>query len=89
MTECNFTPNDTVSRFISKRRDDDTNNTVRSYETRPRQFVRWAHERDDLFLISDLAGWLIDYYERFVEERGNPLATVEGKYRADILRGEP
>lgn len=79
MTQRDLSPEDAVRRFIAKRRDNNTDKTVRSYETRLRQFVRWAHDRDDLGVMRDLDGWLIDEYERFIEERGDAPATVKGK----------
>ena len=79
MPERNLTPEDAVRRFISKRRDNNTDKTVRSYENRLRQFVRWAQTRDDIEVMRDLDGWLIDEYERHIEERGDAPATVKGK----------
>lgn len=85
MTERNLILEDAVSSFIFKWGDD---KTVRSYETRLRQFVRWVHERDDLKSMSGLYRWLIDDYERFLEKHRNVPATVEGRNRANLLRGE-
>lgn len=67
MIERNLTLEDAVQRFISKRRDKNTDKTVRSYETGLRQFVSWAHERDELGVMRDLDSWLIDECERFTE----------------------
>lgn len=79
MTDRDLSPEDAVRRFIAKRTDDNTDKTVRSYNTRLRQFVRWAHDREDLGVMRDLDGWLIDEYERFIDERGDAPATVKGK----------
>jgi site-specific recombinase XerD len=74
-----LTPTEAAERFIAKRRNKNTEKTVRSYENRLRQFVRWAHERDDVETMRDLDGWIIDEYERFLDERGDAPATVQGK----------
>lgn len=74
-----LTPREAAERFISKRRNKNTDKTVRSYENRLRQFVRWAHDRDDVEIMRDLDGWIIDEYERFLDERGDAPATVKGK----------
>lgn len=74
-----LTPTEAVQRFVAKRRNKNTEKTVRSYENRLRQFVRWAHERDDLEVLRDLDGWLIDEYERYLDERGDAPSTVKGK----------
>lgn len=74
-----LTPEQAVDRFISKRRNENTDKTVRSYENRLRQFVRWAHEHDDVQMMRDLDGWIIDEYQRFLQERGDAPATIKGK----------
>ncbi|NIB99406.1 site-specific integrase [Halobacterium sp. R2-5] len=77
-----LTPTEAAERFVAKRRNKNTDKTVRSYENRLRQFVRWAHERDDVDVMRDLDGWIIDEYERFLDERGDAPATVKGKFVA-------
>lgn len=74
-----LTPTEAVKRFIAKRRNKNTDKTVRSYENRLRQFVRWSQEREDVETMRDLDGWLIDEYERFLDERGDAPSTVKGK----------
>ncbi|GGL57802.1 tyrosine-type recombinase/integrase [Halocalculus aciditolerans] len=74
-----ITPAKAVDRFIAKRRNKNTEKTVRSYEQRLRQFVRWCDERDEIETMRDLDGWLIDEYERFLDERGDAPSTVKGK----------
>ena len=74
-----LTPAKAVERFIAKRRNKNTEKTVRSYENRLRQFVRWTHEHDEIEVIRDLDGWLVDEYERFLDERGDAPSTVKGK----------
>lgn len=74
-----LTPPKAVDRFIAKRRNKNTDKTVRSYENRLRQFVRWCNEHDEIEKMRDLDGWLIDEYERFLGERGDAPSTVKGK----------
>lgn len=74
-----LTPEEAVSRFVAKRRNSNTDKTVRSYENRLRQFVRWTHTRDDIEVIRDIDGWLVDEYERHLNERGDAASTVKGK----------
>jgi len=68
-----------VQRFIAKRRNKNTDKTVRSYENRLRQFVRWTQQRDDIETMRDIDGWIVDEYERFLDERGDAPSTVQGK----------
>ncbi|MFD1634650.1 tyrosine-type recombinase/integrase [Haloplanus ruber] len=79
MSDRELTPADALKRFIAKRQNKNTDKTVRSYKNRLRQFVRWAHEHDEIETMSDLDGWLVDEYERFLDERGDAPATVQGK----------
>lgn len=79
MSNRELSPEQAVSRFISKRRNENTRKTVRSYENRLRQFVRWSQKRDSISQMSDLDGWLIDEYQRFLQERGDAPSTVKGK----------
>jgi site-specific recombinase XerD len=74
-----LSPSGAAERFISKRRNKNTDKTVRSYETRLRQFVRWTQDHDDVEVMRDLDGWTIDEYERFLDERGDAPSTVKGK----------
>ncbi|MFB6134848.1 MAG: tyrosine-type recombinase/integrase [Halanaeroarchaeum sp.] len=74
-----LSPEEAASRFIAKRRNKNTDKTVRSYENRLRQFVRWATEHDEIETMRDLDGWFLDEYERFLDERGDAPATVKGK----------
>lgn len=74
-----ITPEVAVSRFIAKRRNSNTDKTVRSYENRLRQFVRWTQARDDVELMRDIDGWIVDEYERYLNERGDAASTVKGK----------
>lgn len=74
-----LSPEKAVSRFIAKRRNQFTDKTVRSYENRLRQFVRWTQASEEIETMRDLDGWLIDDYERFLEERGDAPSTVKGK----------
>ncbi|WP_232702192.1 tyrosine-type recombinase/integrase [Halobacterium wangiae] len=74
-----LTPREAAERFLAKRQNKNTDKTVRSYANRLRQFVRWAHDRDDVDVMRDLDGWIIDEYERFLDERGDAPATVKGK----------
>jgi len=74
-----LTPTEAAERFIAKRRNKNTDKTVRSYANRLRQFVRWADEREDVETMRDLDGWVVDEYERFLDERGDAPATVKGK----------
>lgn len=78
-TERNLSPEQAVQRFIKKRRNKNTDKTVRSYANRLRQFVRWTHQNDDIEVMRDMDGWWIDEYERFLDERGDAPSTVKGK----------
>ncbi|WP_380675526.1 tyrosine-type recombinase/integrase [Salinigranum sp. GCM10025319] len=77
-----LTPDEAVSRFIAKRRNKNTDKTVRSYHQRLRQFLRWTWERDDVEVMRDIDGWIIDEYERHLDERGDAPTTVKGKMSA-------
>lgn len=74
-----LTPEEAVQRFVAKRRNKNTEKTVRSYENRLRQFVRWTQDRDDIETMRDIDGWIVDEYERFLDERGDAPSTVKGK----------
>ena len=79
MSNRDLPPEKAVSRFIAKRRNKNTDKTVRSYENRLRQFVRWSQTNDKIETMRDLDGWLLDEYERFLYERGDAPSTVKGK----------
>ncbi|WP_435097223.1 tyrosine-type recombinase/integrase [Halarchaeum sp. P4] len=76
-----ITPVQAAERFIRKRENKNTANTVRSYRQRTEAFVMWAHEQG-IESMRELDGWLIDEYERHLEEQGNAPATVKGKLSA-------
>ena len=72
-------PEESVSRFLAKRRNKNTATTVRSYNQRLSQLLHWLWERDDVEVMRDIDGWIVDDYERFLDERGDAPATVKGK----------
>ncbi|AOW80115.1 phage integrase/site-specific recombinase [Halodesulfurarchaeum formicicum] len=72
-------PEEAVEKFAAKRGNKNTDKTVRSYENRLRQFVRWTYEIEEIETMRDLDGWLLDEYERFLDERGDAPPTVKGK----------
>ena len=71
-----LTPTEAVERFIA--RHDGTDNTVRSYAGRLREFTHWADE-NGIETMSDLDGWWLDEYREYLEASDNAPTTVNGK----------
>lgn len=73
-----LTPTEAAERFIRKRENKNSEKTVRSYRNRLATFLAWAEDQE-IETIDDLDGWLLDEYERHLEERGDAQITVKGK----------
>lgn len=73
-----LSPAEAAERFIARREKRNTDNTVRSYRARLEQFVAWANE-EGIESMHELDGWLLDEYERYLEQTGVAPATVRGK----------
>lgn len=78
MSDRELSPAEAAERFIARREKRNTDNTVRSYRARLEQFVAWANE-EGIETMSELDGWLLDEYERYLEQTGVAPATVRGK----------
>jgi len=76
-----LSPQKAASRFIAKRQNKNTDKTVRSYRNRLNGFVTWAAQ-EGIESMRELDGWLLDEYERYLEERGDAPSTVKGKLSA-------
>ncbi|TKX85209.1 site-specific integrase [Halorubrum sp. SS5] len=72
-----LTPEEARDRFISRRRQRQAEETVRTYGHRLDHFVRWAEEHD-VEQMSDLDGWLIDEYRHARESEDVSPSTVKG-----------
>ncbi|MGM0592845.1 MAG: tyrosine-type recombinase/integrase [Halobacteriota archaeon] len=77
----NLSPREARNRFLARRRQIHTENTVRSYSDRLKLFVRWC-ESENIESMADLSGWHIDEYRAFCERKGVSPATVKGAMSA-------
>jgi site-specific recombinase XerD len=78
MTDRDLSPREAADRFIGRREKRNTHNTVRSYRNRLQQFVTWA-EDEGIESMSELDGWLLDEYCRYIQSTGVAPATAKGK----------
>lgn len=70
-----LSPREAMDRFISDRRADSTDWTIRTYRYQLRQFVQWCEE-EQVERVSDLNGWTLNEFRRARQERGNAPVTV-------------
>jgi integrase len=70
--------------FLDAKQLDYTAETLRDYETRLRQFVRWAEDQDDLEAIGDVTGWHLEQFKLF--RQGQDLAPTTVKGQMTVLK---
>lgn len=75
-----LSPREAMQYFLDHR-STASDKTVRTYENRLMQFVRWCEE-NDIDCVSDLSGWDIDQYERERRSSGDAPVTLKGKLNA-------
>lgn len=76
-----LSPREARDRFLSRRRQENTEKTVRSYENRLTRFVEWTEEQQ-IDSMSELSGWDIDEYRSAREATGVAPATLRGQLMA-------
>lgn len=74
---------DAVDRWIRKRESNSTERTIRGYENRLNQFVKWCDE-NDITTVSELNAWVLDEYQLALADEG--LAPTTIKSRLSTLR---
>jgi len=72
-----LSPRDALDRFLARRKQENTEQTVRSYRNRLTRFVQWA-EDEQIESMSDLSGWELDEYRAAREASGVSPATLRG-----------
>jgi len=68
--------------FLDARQLDYTAETLRDYETRLRQFVEWAEDRDDIECIGDVTGWHLEQFKLFRQGQDLAPTTIKGQMTA-------
>ncbi|UTF55490.1 tyrosine-type recombinase/integrase [Natronosalvus rutilus] len=76
-----LSPRDARDRFLSRRKQENTEKTVRSYRNRLTRFVEWTEE-EGIESMSDLSGWDLDEYRAAREATGVAPATLRGQLTA-------
>lgn len=76
-----LSPREARDRFLDKRSLENSEKTIRSYDNRLTQWVKWCEERD-LQRVGDLSGWLLDEFERHLRASGDAPTTQKGKMTA-------
>lgn len=79
-----LTIQDAYEQFLQAKSLDYTDETLRDYETRLRQFVLWADERDDLETVGDITGWHIEQFKLY--RQGMDLAPTTMKGQMSTLK---
>ncbi|WP_435551935.1 tyrosine-type recombinase/integrase [Natrinema sp. CGMCC1.2065] len=73
-----LTPREARDRFLARRKSENTENTLRSYNNRLTRFVEWAEEAE-IESMSELDGWLLDEYRAHREEVDVAPTTLKGQ----------
>ncbi|GAB3674902.1 tyrosine-type recombinase/integrase [Halopiger thermotolerans] len=81
MSGRDLSPRAARDRFLARRRQENTANTVRSYRNRLTRFVRWA-EAEGIESMNDLSGWDLDEYRAAREAADIAPATLNGELTA-------
>lgn len=76
-----LSPREARDRFLSRRKQENTPSTVRSYENRLTRFVQWAEE-EQIESMSDLSGWDLDEYRAHREAQDVSPCTLKGQMMA-------
>ncbi|AEH38855.1 tyrosine-type recombinase/integrase [Halopiger xanaduensis] len=73
-----LSPREARDRFLSRRKQENTEKTVRSYENRLTRFVQWA-EDEGIESMSELTGWDLDEYRADREAADIAPTTLKGQ----------
>lgn len=65
--------------FLNAKELEYTAETLRDYETRVRQFVEWAADRDDLATAGDLTAWHLEQFRLARQGQGLAPTTMQGQ----------
>ncbi|MFB6179554.1 MAG: tyrosine-type recombinase/integrase [Halorientalis sp.] len=65
--------------FLKAKKLEYTDETLRDYETRLRQFVQWADGEDDLESVGDITGWHIEQFKLFRQGQDLAPTTMKGQ----------
>lgn len=76
-----LSPRDARDRFLARRKQENTEKTVRSYENRLTRFVQWAEEQG-IESMSELSGWDLDEYRAAREASEIAPVTLKGQLMA-------
>ncbi|MFC7077891.1 tyrosine-type recombinase/integrase [Haloarcula halophila] len=68
--------------FLDAKQLDYTEETLRDYETRLRQFVEWADDQDDIETIADVTGWHLEQFKLFRQGQDLAPTTIKGQMTA-------
>lgn len=78
MSSRDLSPRDARDRFLSRRRQENTEKTVRSYQNRLTRFVEWAEEQG-IDSMSEITGWELDEYRAYREAADVSPTTLRGQ----------
>ncbi|MEY7847941.1 tyrosine-type recombinase/integrase [Natrarchaeobius sp. A-rgal3] len=76
-----LSPREARDRFLSRRKQENTEKTVRSYQNRLTRFVHWAEE-EGIESMSELNGWDLDEYRAAREAADLAPTTLRGQLMA-------
>lgn len=76
-----ISPREASDRFLARRAQTQTDKTVRSYQNRLTEFVRWCEE-ERIDSMADVTGWDLDQFQAYREQQGVSPATVRGQMMA-------
>lgn len=65
--------------FLDARRMEYTDETLRDYETRLRQFVEWTDDREDIATIADVTAWHLEQFRLWRQGQGLAPSTMKGQ----------
>lgn len=70
-----LSPEDAMERYLNQRQTETSDETIRGYRYRLRQFVQWAAD-NGVERMSALDGWMLDQYENYRRGEGLAPATL-------------
>lgn len=73
-----FGPREAMERYLNHRQTEVTDETIRGFRYRLRQFIFWA-EDEGVESMSDLDGWMLDKYENYRRGKGIASATLSSE----------
>ncbi|WP_225334272.1 tyrosine-type recombinase/integrase [Halomicrobium urmianum] len=68
--------------FLDAKQLDYTDETLRDYETRLRQFVEWAEDQEAIETVGDLSGWHLEQFKLFRQGQDLAPTTIKGQMAA-------